>query len=55
MAQRFTEANLLDHIRKLPHARATYKQLVRELRLQGGEREALADEWEALVEAFLAR
>jgi ribonuclease R len=38
---RFTDATLLDHIRKLPHARATYKQLVRELRLQGGERDAL--------------
>ncbi len=32
---------LLDHIVKLPHARATYKQLARELRLRGDSREEL--------------
>src|ERR1700761_9380948 len=53
MAQRFTEANLLEHIRKLPHARATYKQLVRELRLHGGEREALKDALDRLSEKGL--
>lgn len=36
-----TDASLLQHIRNLPHGRATYKQLVRELRLQGEERESL--------------
>lgn len=37
----FTDASLLEHVRKLPHARATYKQLVRELRLQGESRDQL--------------
>ncbi|HEX4749435.1 MAG TPA: VacB/RNase II family 3'-5' exoribonuclease [Bryobacteraceae bacterium] len=37
----FTDATLLDHIRKLPHARATFKQLVRELHLQGENRDHL--------------
>ena len=41
---------LLDHIRKLPHARATYKQLVRELRLQGENRDALEDALDKLTE-----
>jgi ribonuclease R len=35
------DASLLEHIRNLPHGRATYKQLVRELRLQGEERDLL--------------
>jgi ribonuclease R len=35
------DAGLLEHIRNLPHGRATYKQLVRDLRLQGEERESL--------------
>jgi len=39
----------LDHIRKLPHGRATYKQLVKELRLQGGERDALEEALERLA------
>ncbi len=41
---------LLDHIRKLPHARATYKQLVRELKLQGENRDALEDALDKLTE-----
>jgi len=36
-----SDAGLLEHIRKLPHARATYKQLVKELRLQGESRSEL--------------
>jgi ribonuclease R len=43
MPKPISDASLLEHIRKLPHARATYKQLVKELRLAGGEREALED------------
>ena len=43
MHKPFSDASLLEHIRKLPHARATYKQLVRELRLQGEQRESLED------------
>ncbi len=34
----FTDALLLDHLRKLPHARGSYKQLVKELRLTGEDR-----------------
>ncbi len=39
--QSFNDASLIDHIRHLPHARATYKQLVRELSLQGENRDEL--------------
>jgi ribonuclease R len=45
-----TDASLLEHIRKLPHGRATYKQLVRELRLQGAERESLEEALDRLSE-----
>ena len=41
MPPAFTDASLLEHVRKLPHARATYKQLVRELRLHGEKRDDL--------------
>lgn len=41
MPKALSDQDLLQHIRELPHARATYKQLVRELRLHGGERDAL--------------
>ena len=34
-------ATILDHIARLPHARATFKQLVKELRAQGESREEL--------------
>jgi ribonuclease R len=34
----FDDASLLEHVGRLPHARASYKQLVRELRLQGENR-----------------
>jgi ribonuclease R len=53
MAQRFSESKVLEHIRKLPHARATYKQLVRELRLQGREREWLEEVLDRLEEKGL--
>jgi ribonuclease R len=39
----FTDASVLEHIRQLPHARATFKQLIRELRLQGAQRDSLED------------
>jgi ribonuclease R len=34
----FTDSELLEHISGLPHARATFKQLVRELGVRGGAR-----------------
>lgn len=37
----FSEAGLLEHVRDLPHGRATYKQLVKELRLTGEDRSEL--------------
>jgi len=42
-----TDRALIDHISRLPHARANFKQLVREVGAKGGEREGL--------EAALAR
>ncbi len=39
----FTDRSLLDHMRELPHARATFKQLVRELGFRGEQRDALED------------
>jgi ribonuclease R len=36
-----SDGELLEHIRQLPHARATYKQLVKELHLTGENRDAL--------------
>ncbi len=51
--QPFTDASLLEHIRKLPHARATYKQLVKELRLAGEERDALEDALDRLSDKGL--
>ena len=39
--KRFTDASVLEHIRQLPHARATFKQLIRELRVQGAQRDLL--------------
>ena len=38
-----TDAAILDHIAKLPHARATFKQLVRELGTRGSSRAELDD------------
>ncbi len=49
----FSDASLLEHIRKLPHARATFKQLVRELRSQGEAREALEEALDRLTEKGL--
>lgn len=45
----FNDRSLLEHIRRLPHARATYKQLVRELQLQGENRDALEDALDRLT------
>ncbi len=47
------EAAVLEHIRKLPHARATYKQLVKELRVQGENRDSLEDTLNRLAEKGL--
>ncbi|MBV8832705.1 MAG: VacB/RNase II family 3'-5' exoribonuclease [Acidobacteriaceae bacterium] len=49
----FTDTDLLEHIRALPHGRATYKQLVKELRLQGESRDALEDALDRLVDKGL--
>ncbi len=46
-----TDAAILDHISRLPHARATFKQLVREL----GSRGAVRDELEAALERLAER
>ena len=49
----FTDASLLEHIRQLPHARASYKQLVRELHLHGENRDHLEDALDRLCEKGL--
>ncbi|MGH9638427.1 MAG: ribonuclease R family protein [Bryobacteraceae bacterium] len=49
MSKPFTDASLLDHIRGLPHARATYKQLVKELRLDADARVALDESLDRLA------
>ena len=48
--QSFNDSTLLDHIRRLPHARGSYKQLVRELQLQGENRDNLEDALDRLCE-----
>ncbi|MBV9502153.1 MAG: VacB/RNase II family 3'-5' exoribonuclease [Acidobacteriaceae bacterium] len=47
------EAALLEHIRKLPHARATYKQLIKELRVQGENCDSLEDALDRLADKGL--
>ena len=49
VSRRLSDASLLEHIRKLPHARATYKQLVRELHLQGENRDLLEEALDRLA------
>ena len=44
-----TDRALLDHISTLPHARATFKQLVRELSAKSEKREELEDSLDRLV------
>ena len=46
----FNDASLLDHVRHLPHARASYKQLVKELRLQGENRDVLEEALDRLCD-----
>ncbi len=53
MQKSFGDTALLEHIRNLPHARATYKQLVRELRLQGEKRDSLEDALDRLADKGL--
>ena len=48
MSRALSDENLLAHIRKLPHARATYKQLVKEFRTTGDDREKLETALERL-------
>ena len=44
------ETNLIAHIRKLPHGRATYKQLVKEFHATGDNRSQLDDALDRLAE-----
>jgi ribonuclease R len=46
-----TDGNILEHIARLPHARATFKQLVREL----GPKVASRDELEAALDRLIER
>ena len=48
--QALTERSLLDHVLNLPHGRATFKQLVRELGSRGHERGQIEDLLDQLVE-----
>ena len=48
MLSKINDTGLLEHIRKLPHAKATYKQLVKELRLQGENRAELDESLDRL-------
>nr|MCU0228526.1 hypothetical protein [Bryobacterales bacterium] len=52
MAKRpeITRSSLLAHFEKLPHARATYKQLVKELNAKGDLRDTLDEKLNQLVE-----
>ncbi len=45
-----TDASILEHVKRLPRSRATYKQLVKELRLQGENRSALEDALDRLCD-----
>ena len=46
-----TDANILEHVARLPHARATFKQLVREL----GSKLASRDELESALDRLIER
>ena len=48
------DSAVLAHIAKLPHARATYKQLVKELRANGHDRDRLEDTLDRLTDCKLA-
>jgi ribonuclease R len=45
-----SDAVVLEHIRKLPRGRASYKQLVKELRMQGEDRSALEETLDRLCD-----
>ncbi len=53
VSRHVSDAKLLEHVRKLPHARATFKQLVKELRAQGESRDDLEEALDRLVEKGL--
>ena len=42
---------ILSHIERQPHRSAGFKQLVREMRLRGSERQQLAERLQALVKS----
>jgi ribonuclease R len=46
-----TDANILEHVTRLPHARGTFKQLVREL----GAKIASRDELESALDRLIER
>ncbi len=48
MPRGLSDATVLEHIRKLPRGRATYKQLVKELRLHAEERDTLDEALDGL-------
>lgn len=52
MAKRpeITRSSVLSHFEKLPHARATYKQLIKEFNAKGAEKQKLDEKLEQLVE-----
>jgi ribonuclease R len=49
--EQLTERSLLHHIGRLPHARASYKQLAREMGIKGGQKEQL----EQLLDGLIAK
>ena len=48
-ADRLSEAALLEHIARLPHGRASFKQLIKEFHAKGGERERLSEMLQSLA------
>jgi ribonuclease R len=50
VSQPFTDATLVQHIARLPHARATFKQLVKELGSKGVPRDVLEDALDRLAD-----
>jgi ribonuclease R len=49
-SDQLTARNVLEHVRRLPHGHATYRQLVKELRLTGEDRSELEDILDRLCE-----
>jgi len=53
VSRQLSDASVLEHIRHLPHARATFKQLVKELHAQGEVRKTLEDALDRLADKGL--